>query len=108
MKTEEQSGGAPVYKCDSTALFYIYKLDDGCWHAGYNTLGQDGDIRCCSDAACPESASDWQVNDHGAWRSEEMAAECLSGGGGGGGSVSNTHSAFHVHGGHGGGGGGGG
>ena len=108
VKTGETSGGAPVYKCDSGALFYLYKLDDGCWHAGHKTLGQDGSIRCCSNAACPESTSDWQYNDHGDWLSGHMAAQCFSGGGGGGGSVSSTHSAFHVHGGHGHGGGGGG
>ena len=112
-KTGEQSGGAPVYKCDSGLDYYLYKLDDGCWHAGFDTLGVSGSIRCCSDAPCPESTSDWQYNDHGDWLSGEMAAECLSGGGGGGGSVSSIHSAFQVkplnqfHG-HGGGGGGGG
>ena len=109
----ETSGGAPVYKCDSGEKYYLYKLDDGCWHAGFDTLGRSGSIRCCSNAPCPESTSDWQYNDHGDWLSGEMAAECLSGGGGGGGSVSSIHSAFQVkplnqfHG-HGGGGGGGG
>ena len=97
VKTGETSGGAPVYKCDSGALFYLYKLDDGCWHAGHKTLGQDGSIRCCSNAACPESTSDWQYSDHGEWRADaEMAAQCLSGGGGGGGFVSSTQPTFHV------------
>ena len=99
VKTGEKSGGAPVYECDSGAKYYLYKLNDGCWHAGYNTFGRDGSIRCCSDAPCPESTSDWQYNDHGDWRSGEMVAECLSGGGGGGGSVSSTQPTFHGHGG---------
>ena len=79
VKTGEQSGGAPVYKCDSSAKYYLYKLDDGCWHAGFDTLGRDGSIRCCSDAPCPESTSIVIDHDHGDWRSCDMAAQCLSG-----------------------------
>ena len=60
----ETSGGAPVYKCDSGEKYYLYKLDDGCWHAGFDTLGQDGSIRCCSDAPCQESTSIVIDHDH--------------------------------------------
>ena len=96
VKTGETSEGAPVYKCDSNEKYYLYKLNDGCWHSGFDSLGRGGSIRCCSDAPCPESASDWQYDDHGDWRSGDMAAQCLSGGGGGGGFVSSTQPTFHV------------
>ena len=59
--------------------YYLYKLDDGCWHAGFDTLGRSGSIRCCSNAPCPESTSDWQYNDHGDLSYGDMAAQCLSG-----------------------------